>query len=190
MEAFYTYLSQFPGFTDHIYELVKPHLSVQNLKNGEYLLKEGKVCKSIVFIEKGLFRQYYLNDGKEITHCFCKENSISCAYKSFITKQKSSISIQAIEPSRVLKISNESIQKLYKFDPFFQQLGRMASEAEYVIAENHKRFINDLSATQRYLHVLKTDKILVQRVQLNYLATYLQVSPETLSRIRNKTAKT
>ena len=86
MEAFYTYLSQFPGFSDTIFELVKPYLKPQTLKPREYLLREGKVYKSIVFIEAGLFRQYYLNDGKEVTNCFCRENTISCSYKSLINR--------------------------------------------------------------------------------------------------------
>jgi len=69
-------------------------------------------------------------------------------------------------------------------------LGRIASENEYLITEAHNRFIRDLTATERYQHVLDNENELLQRVPLNHLATYLQIAPETLSRIRNKVRRT
>jgi len=190
MEAFNAYLKTFPHYTPQAYETARPYLSEKHLAPGEYFLNQGQVCKSIGFIEKGLVRLYYLNDGKEITHCFCKEHSITCSYSSLITQQPSDTAIQAIEPSTLIVFSYESLQKLYTKDLFWQQLGRIAGEKEYVAVDSHNRFLNDLSATERYLQILKNDPTLLQRVPLNYLASYLHVSPETLSRIRKKIIRT
>jgi len=180
------YLKQFPHYTPHAFEIVKPYLSEKNIGAGDYFLREGSVCRSIGFIEHGLLRLYYLHDGKEITNCFCKENTITCSYSSLITKKESEISIQAIEDSTLLVLNYNSMQELYNKDLFWQQLGRLAAENEFITTERHNRFLSDLTATERYLQVLENEEELLQRVPLNYLASYLQVAPETLSRIRKK----
>ena len=191
MEEFKKYLQQFPNYTSNVFENVLPYLSEKTIKAGETLLRQGKTSKDIAFIEHGLFRQYYINDdGKEITSCFCKENSITTSYKSLITQQESEISIQAVEDSKLIIVSLETIKKLLKTEIFWQQFGRLAAENEFIISESHNRFLKDLSATDRYLKILNNDKDLLQRVPLKYLASYLQISPETLSRVRNKTSRT
>ena len=190
MDAFNKFLQQFPHYTPSVYEKAHPFLSEKTMKSGEFLLQQGKIAKNIVFIERGLLRQYYLNDGKEVTNCFCRENTISTSYKSLITQQESDIMIQAVETSKLIVLSYDALQKLFSKDLFWQQVGRLAAENEFVTTETHNRFLRDLSATERYLHIMKNDKELLQRVPLNHLATYLQITPETLSRIRNKIART
>ena len=187
MEEFKNYLQQFPNFTPAIFENIKSLLSEKTIKAGELLLSQGRTAKEIAFIEYGLFRQYYINDdGKEITSCFCKENSITTSYRSLITQQESEISIEAIEDSKLIMVSLESIKTLLKTDLFWQQFGRLAAENEFIISEEHNRFLKDLSATERYLKIVEKDQSLTKRVPLKYLASYLQISPETLSRIRKK----
>ena len=190
MDQFDKYLQQFPHYTPGVYEKALPFLSRKTLKPGSLLLQQGRISRHIAFIEKGLLRIYYLHDGKEVTNCFCRENTITTAYKSLITQQASDMSIQAIEESELIILSYESLQKLFKKDLFWQQVGRLAAENEFIISESHNRFLKDLSATDRYLQILNNDPKLLQRVPLNYLATYLQIAPETLSRIRNKISRT
>ncbi len=172
-----------------MFEAVRPYLSVQEVEAGAYFLPHGKICRHIGYVEKGLFRLFYLNDGKEVTNCFCKENTMTTSYSSLITQEESDIAIQAVEHSRLIVLSNDALQKLYREDSFWQQLGRIAAQNELVTAECHNRFLRDLSATERYRQVLEEDGDLLQRVPLNYLSTYLHVAPETLSRIRKKLAK-
>ena len=186
MESFNNYLKQFPHYTSESFEAVMPFLSVKEIGAGDYFLSHGKICRQIAFIEKGLLRHFYLNDGKEITNCFCKAGTMVTSYSSLITQQESDIAIQAIETSKLIVLSYDSLQRLYEKDLFWQQVGRIAAENEFITTECHNRFLRDLSATDRYKHLLKEDSELLQRVPLYYLATYLQVSPETLSRIRNK----
>lgn len=190
MEAFNSYLKQFPHYTPQIFENVLPHLLSKRLSAGDYFLRQGKTCKSIAFIKTGLLRLYYLNEGKEVTNCFCKENTITTSYSSLITQKESEIAIQAVEDSELIILTNESLQKLYERNPFWQQLGRLAAENEFITIEGHHRFLRDLSATERYKEIIENENELLQRVPLNYLATYLQITPETLSRIRNKIRRT
>lgn len=190
MEAFNNYLQRFPHYTPSVYENVYPFLSEKTLKPEDYLLHQGKICKNIAFIKTGLLRQFYLNDGKEVINCFCRENTLTTSYKSLIIQKKSDIAIQAVEESKLIVLSYDSLQMLFNKDLFWQQVGRLAAENEFITSESHHRFLRDLSATDRYLHIMKNDKELLQRVPLAHLASYLQVAPETLSRIRNKITRT
>ena len=189
MESFNNYLRQFPHYTSAVFDAVQPYLSIKEIEAGEYFLSHGQTCRHIAFIEKGLFRLFYLNDGKEITTCFCREQTITTSYSSLITQKESDLAIQALENSKLIVLSYDSLQKLYQEDLFWQQVGRIAAENELITTECHRRFLSDLSATERYQQMLQEDGELLQRIPLNHLSTYLQVAPETLSRIRNKLAR-
>jgi CRP-like cAMP-binding protein len=186
MKAFENYLKQFPDYQNGILETLQPHLTSKDLKEGAYFVHYGSVCRHIAFVEQGLLRVFYFSNGREITNCFCREGAITTSYSSFSTQKVSEIAIQALEDCRLIMISKSSLQQLYEKDVFWQQVGRIAAENELVAIECHHRFLQDYTATERYLQVLKDDKELLQRVPLQYLASYLQVAPETLSRIRNK----
>lgn len=191
MEAFRQFLQQFPHYHPDVFEEIRPFLSVKKIAADAYFLKGGSVCKEIGFVETGLLRLYYLHDdGKEVTNCFCKESTLTTSYSSLITQTKSDIAIQAMEPSQLIVFSYDSLQKLYEKNLFWQQLGRLAAEREFITTECHGRFLRDLSATDRYKQILEEDPELLNRVPLHYLATYLQVAPETLSRIRKRISQT
>jgi len=99
MQAFNNYLKQFPHYSPETFEQALPYLSTKELAAGDYFLREGSTAKNIAFIEEGLVRLYYLNDGKEVTNCFCKENTITTSYRSLITGSESDFAIQVIEPT-------------------------------------------------------------------------------------------
>ena len=120
MDAFNIYIKQFPHYKPAVFEQVLPHLTAKEIQPGAYFLKTGNTCKNIAFIEQGLLRLYYLNDGKEVTICFCKENTITTSFRSLITQQESDISIQAIEASKLIVLSYDSLQRLYEQDLFWQ----------------------------------------------------------------------
>lgn len=190
MKEFRNYLKEFPHYEPKFFDEVKSFLTIRKFHPKEYFLKEGEISKEIAFIEKGIMRLFYLNDGKEVTTSFNQEKTITCAYQSLLTKTPSDVYIQAIEPSTLVVFSYESLKELYRKELFWQQIGRLAAEKEYIEKDCHNRFLNDLSATERYLKILNSNNELLQRVPLQYLASYLQVTPETLSRIRSKISGT
>jgi len=189
MEAFREFLQEFPHYTPSAFESVLPFLSEKTIQPSEFLLREGNTSRHIAFIESGLVRQFYYHDDKEVTFCFCRENSVTTSSQSFILQKKSDLSIQALEETKLILLSHDSLQKLFEIDPFWQQLARFATQNELIRSESHSRLLKDKSATDRYLEILNNDKALLQRVPLNYLASYLQVTPETLSRIRKKISR-
>ena len=190
MDSFHKFIKAFPHYTPSVFEEVRPFLFRKTIAIGDYFLRTGNSCNQVGFIETGMLRLVYLRDGKEVTQCFCKENSITTSYRGLITQQKSDIAIQAVEPSELIVLSYDALQRLYAKSLFWQQVGRLAAENELLMLDEHTRFINDFSATERYLHILHHQEFLLHRVPLNYLASYLQISPETLSRIRKKITRT
>jgi hypothetical protein len=107
-----------------------------------------------------------------------------------ITQTPSECAIQAIEHTKLIILSYASLQKLYQKSIFWQQIGRLVGEREFVVEEKHNQSMRNLSALDRYKHILTNDSELLQRVPLNHLASYIQVTPETLSRIRSKISRT
>lgn len=190
MEEFQKYLRQFPGYRPALFEQLLPYLSEQSLDAGEHWLPIGKTCRQVAFVSSGLLRLYHLSDGRELTHCFCRENSLATSYRSLIKGEPSDIAIQALEDTHLIALAFSDLQQLYQQDIFWQQLGRIAAEQEYLETECHHRLLSDHSATDRYRHILDTQPDLLQRVPLQYLAGYLQIAPETLSRIRKKIIRT
>ncbi|MEL6675859.1 MAG: Crp/Fnr family transcriptional regulator [Bacteroidota bacterium] len=188
--SFETFLSAFPHFQPAVFEEAQPYLRRVDLPAGEHFLEYGHICREIAFIESGLIRLYYLHEGKEVTLCFCRENHITTSYQSLVSQTPSEIAIQTIEPTRLITLSYESLEKLYAKDLFWQQLGRLTVEQEYLAVENHRRLVRDLPGQERYAQMIKQESALLDRVPLNYLASYLQLSPETLSRIRKKMSLT
>ncbi len=188
MEKIRSFLKQFPLYEEQEFEALLPHLTTKNLNKGEFLLRQGKTSRHIAFIEHGLMRLFYIREDREITNCFCKESTFITSFQSFLTGQKSDFAIQAVEPTKLILLSKDTLDTLYKRHVFWQQLGRVTAEKEYIERTCYQRFINDLSATERYEKVLKEESELLQRVPLRDLASYLQITPETLSRIRKDIA--
>lgn len=155
-------------------------------KKNEMLLTEGQVCKKLYFIEAGALRGYYHAEGKEITHWFGFENDFVTSFHSFITGHPAVENIQFLEGSIVWHISKETLQKLLNEFHEIERVLRIAYEKYYIRLE--ERFVNVYfsSAPERYQKLLQESPHIIDRIQLGYIASYLGITQETLSRIRNK----
>ena len=99
-----------------------------NLNPGDYLLREGNVCRHVSFIEQGLLRYFFTDDGNEKTIYFNREDEFVCNYQSFLPKTSSDISIQAVEKTKLYVISYENLQKFYSTIKEGERFGRLAIE--------------------------------------------------------------
>lgn len=156
------------------------------LSKNEYLVTEGKTCKHLYFLQQGALRGYYTLKEKEITHWFGFENDFVTSFHSFITGQPAVENIQLLEGSILWSISKEKLNILLNKFPEIERLVRIVYENYYIRLE--ERFINSQfkSAAQRYQYLLEEMPHLVERVSLGYIASYLGISQETLSRIRSR----
>lgn len=158
------------------------------LKSGEYFLEEGKLCRYVGFIEEGLVR-YHMNDsGIEKTLYFGKEGEFVSNYQSFLPREVSDTSIQAIEDTTLRVITYADLQQLYLKISEGEKLGRLAIENVFVSSlKQLKSFYKDAPA-ERYQQFLQSYPDLAQRVPQYYIASYVGIKPQSLSRIRKRLA--
>jgi CRP-like cAMP-binding protein len=157
-------------------------------KKGEHLLAEGEICRHISFIETGLVRYYINKDGEEQTNYFNKEGEFVCDYPSFLPRQPSIVNIQALEDCTVWTIGFEGIQQLYREVRHGERFGRLAIEAVFVsvIAQIGSMYTD--TPEMRYQKFLLNYPAIVQRIPQYYIASYVGVKPQSLSRIRKRLA--
>ena len=156
------------------------------LKAGEYFLEEGQLCRYVGFIEKGLVR-YHMNDnGSEKTFYFNKEGEFVSNYQSFIPREPSNTSIQAIEDTTLQVISYTDLQRMYSDVKEGEKLGRLAIESVFLSSmQQLKSFYKD-SPAERYQQFLRSYPHLAQRIPQYYIASYVGIKPQSLSRIRKR----
>jgi CRP-like cAMP-binding protein len=156
------------------------------LAKNEYLLTQGQICRQLYFLEKGALRGFYTLDGKEITHWFGFENDFVTSFHSFISNEPSVENIQLMEGSVLWAISKEELTGLFNQFHEIERLFRIAVEKYYIRLE--ERFVNAQfkTARERYESLIKETPHILERVSLGYIASYLGISQETLSRIRSQ----
>jgi CRP-like cAMP-binding protein len=160
-------------------------ITYRKLKKGELLLTENQVCNEIFFIKKGILRSYFFNhQGDEITNCFAFENEFMASFSSFITQDIAQENIQALADTELQVLSRESLGQLYKSHFHWQEIGRKLTELEYVTLQKRMVSFQKLSAAERYEELYKNHQRYLQLIPLQYLASYLGITPRHLSRIR------
>ncbi|MBP1225523.1 Crp/Fnr family transcriptional regulator [Flavobacterium sp. 1355] len=160
-------------------------ITTRTLKKGELLVKENQVCNEIFFIKKGILRSYFFNHQEnEITNCFAFENEFMASFSSFILQEAAQENIQALDYTELQVISRESLEKLYGTGIHWQEIGRKLTEMEYVTLQKRMISFQKLSGKERYEELYQNHQKYLQLIPLQYLASYLGVTPRHLSRIR------
>ncbi|MDJ1497710.1 Crp/Fnr family transcriptional regulator [Cytophagaceae bacterium DM2B3-1] len=154
---------------------------------NEILIPSGQVNQRMFFINKGCLRIFFIQpDGQEATRYLAFENKFATALSSFITKEPSLESIQALEHTEVLYISRTDFYHLLEHIPAWEKFYRSYLERAYV--HNTQRLMSfvTMTAAERYKQLLEENPIIVQRLPNKVVASYLNLSQETLSRLKSK----
>jgi len=154
---------------------------------GETILGEGDICRHIYWIVKGLIRQYYFKNGKELTEYLATENTICMSIESLFKEEPSRQIIQAIEPTIVFTLPMHELEAISMKSVNIQMLYRKILEESLIISQHHADMLRFESAQDRYRRLVKNNPQLILRAPLVYIASYLQMTPETLSRVRTST---
>ncbi len=165
-------------------DILESVLVPMKFAKGQELLSEGDVCKHIFWVMKGLVRQYYFKNGKEMTEYMAVENSIIMSIESLFKEQASMQIIQALEPTVVYAIPKAELEAVAMRSVNIQILYRKILEESLIISQRRADMLRFESAQDRYLKLVKRNPQLVLRAPLVYIANYLQMTPETLSRVR------
>jgi CRP-like cAMP-binding protein len=163
-------------------------LSRKELKKKELLLRSGQNCRNIYFINKGCIRYYYLVDGEEKTAQFFFENAWYTDYESFLSGDPSENFVDALEDTELLCLEKSNLEKLYSTFPKFERFGRIVAENAYLGIRYRTKTLTNLTAEERYLKLIEERPKVFDRVPQYYIASYLNITPQSLSRIRKKIA--
>jgi CRP-like cAMP-binding protein len=187
---FKIFLRQITPISDKEFDETVIFFHEQTLRKGDFFIKQGKICRQIAFINNGILRTFYLNDkAEETTSCFCTENSLTTSYKSFILQQPSTLSIQALEDTELLVIDYENLERLYSTSMVWQNIGRAVAQREYIVMEQYASVLNNETAKEKYLRLLKEQPTVLQKANIEDVASYLGITRRTLSRIRQEISK-
>ena len=186
MENIFDILNQFATISeDAKVELLKI-ISIKKIEKGSIVLHQGNICRNLYFIKSGFVRGFYNQDGKEITSWFAFENEPFTSMYSFVSQKSSLENLEILEDSVLYDISYENLQLLFKKYSEFNLIGRLLIEKYYIELEERTISLQFQSAKERYQNIIDNQPQLLQKASLGMIASYLGISQETLSRIRNK----
>ena len=151
---------------------------------GEMILKEGEVCRNIYFIEHGLIRQFYYKNGKELTEHLGEDHTIFMCIESLFKEEPTRLQVEALEPTLVYAMPKQDLEVVALHNVNIQMMYRKILEESLIISQIHADLVRFESAQSRYKKMCKLNPQVVLRAPLVYIANYLQMTPETLSRVR------
>jgi CRP-like cAMP-binding protein len=153
------------------------------LKN-EMILAEGQICTNIYWVAKGLIRQFYYKNGKELTEYMATENHICMCIESLFKEEPTRLQMMAIEPTILFALPKDALEQASIKSVNIQMLYRKILEESLILSQVHADMLRFETAQDRYVKLVKSQPQLVLRAPLVYIASYLQMTPETLSRVR------
>ena len=188
-EVFFESLKSKAGFHDEELALVKTHLTPKKLRRKQYLLQEGDVCKNIAFVEKGALRTYTVDDlGTEHILQFALEGwTISDLY-SFLTGEASTYNIDALEAAELVLVSKAAHEEMLQTIPKYETYVRLQVTGAYIALQRRITSVLSLTTEERYKNFTATYPNIVQRVPQHMIASFMGLTPETLSRVRKRMA--
>ncbi|MBV8325221.1 Crp/Fnr family transcriptional regulator [Chryseobacterium sp.] len=172
---------------DTFYEL----LEFRELKRKEFLIQQDEFCQFIGFVINGTLRTFYVNEeGNEINFLFHFHNRLEdmgfTDFESFLLQEKAKLSIQALEKSYVALISRKNWMELTHSDEYWQLFGRRMTEVVYLAAKHRIEELLYFTPENRYLKLIENYPEIVLKFPQKYIASYLGIQPQSLSRIRKR----
>ncbi len=180
------HISQYVDTVEKDWEVLASLIELVELECNEILLKQGEEAKYMYCIFEGVVRKFSNYDEKEYTLSFHFPVAFFNSYASFVTNTPSKIGMQAISRVKLARISKENMGILYRDAPNAQQIGLKMIELVHIANQQKEIKLNTQSVEQNYLDLLEKNRDLIQNIPGKYIASYLGIAPESLSRIRKR----
>lgn len=185
-DAFFIYLSQHVSLTKEEKQIIESYFTVRQVPKKYVLVQHGKIARELYFIHKGLLRLYYTKDTEDITAFIFREHLFASCYDSFLRRAPSNQSLEALEDSDLLVITYDDLQSLYKKVPKMETLARKVAEQRFINAQMIlSSYILD-SPEERWKKFEAANGDLLLRVPHHMIASFLGITPVSLSRIRKR----
>jgi CRP-like cAMP-binding protein len=161
--------------------------TIRHLLKGDFFISEGKSCKEVAFINSGILRSFFTPEsGEEITYCITFPHTLMTAYSSFITSLPTQENIQAVAPCELLVVQKTDIDQLSQSSINWTRFFKIIAEQQYIELEKRLFLFQKEKAKKRYMDLLENQPAYVQQIPLQYLASYLGITPRHLSRLRKE----
>ena len=168
-------------------DILESVLVMRKFTKGETVFKEGDVCRDILYIDTGLLRQFYNKRGRMVTEHLGVDGTIVMCIESLFREEPTKLQIEALENTTCYALPKQRLEEVALHNVNIQILYRKILEESLILSQVHADLVRFESAQDRYKRLCKLMPKVVQRAPLNYIANYLQMTPETLSRVRSAT---
>ena len=186
VKLFLSFLRKFVSITDEEFEKsIQPALKVRRFRKKEFLVKEGEIENYFNFISKGIISKYYKTSKLEINIQISTEGQIILGQQSFLSRRPSEYFVEAIEPSIVISIRYDKLEELYSQSKKMERLGRLVVTHMMIISDSWQMQMIKMTPRERFLAFVNKNPELMRRVPQKYLASYLNIKPETFSRFKH-----
>ncbi|TMI74379.1 MAG: Crp/Fnr family transcriptional regulator [Bacteroidetes bacterium] len=183
---FLTYLRKFVNLTDDEFtRCIMPISKIRRFGKKEFLTRAGEVEDHFNFIIKGLVRKYYKKNSHEINTQISMEGHIILSQESFHSRTPSEYFVETIEPSIFISIQYDDLEQLYSQSKKMEHLGRLVITHTMMLKDRWQMQMVKMTPRERFLNFVMKNPDLLQRVPQKYLASYLNIKPETFSRFKH-----
>lgn len=186
LDAFKNYCLRLQPLNEASWKGLESILHLAAFPKGSDIQRIGQACRNLYFVQSGLARIYYRTEGHEITEHFAKENQWVIRVESLFTDRPSRKGIQALEDSQLVVIPALPLRSLYDEFPMIERLFRKVFELIHLDTVNRLESLQFQQAADKYQDLIQQQPDLLQRVPLKYIASFLGITPESLSRLRKQ----
>lgn len=184
MEAIRTFFEDFVRISDDDWQIFSSKLTRKQFPKKTFILEKGRRERYLSFIEKGIVRFNIPKPGHDFTFAFAFEHTFVSAYDAFLTQRESFYGIETITDCILWQISYEDLKTVYESTDIGDRIGRKIAEDLFVKKMKRELSLLEDTAQKRYLDLLKEQPLLIRHIPLKYLASYIGIRPQSLSRIR------
>lgn len=176
--------SRYPGMTIAARKLIEELLVCKQVKKGEKLVVEGQICKNIVIVGAGMIRQYYYKHGKDLTEHFSYEGCIAICLESTIKQEPTHLLAETLEDCTLFYLPYDKLMLLTETSWEVNMFYRKVLEHSLITSQKKADAWRFETAHERYNRLAKEHPEIIRRAPLAHIASYLLMTPETLSRVR------
>ncbi|HXB93429.1 MAG TPA: Crp/Fnr family transcriptional regulator [Puia sp.] len=185
LELLRQYVSGYVALTNEEFAFLANMLVIRNFDKRQPLLQIGEVENYMNFVVKGLARMYFCRGKTEVITNIAKEGELLSSSASFLSGTPSYYIVETLEPTTFLSLSRQHLDKLYRESPRIERLGRLMTTHFVLQKEEWELECMRLDTRERFLHFVESNPELMERVPQKYLASYLNMKPETFSRLKH-----
>ena len=185
LDTLHKYVSRYIVFSDEEFAFLAQMLEVRNFDKKQRLIREGETEYYLNFIVKGLARKFFYKNKEEMVTQIAKETDLINSSDSFLSGTPSHYVVETIEPTTFFSITKENMEKLYLANHKMERLGRLIVTQLFLDKESWEYDRMRLDSHERFIHFMQDNSDLLQRVPQKYLASYLNMKPETFSRLKH-----